>query len=404
MNKKLDSKVLAKLFKQFFLKEVESGRSEVNRKALYWVAAFFMMLLTAWMAFFHKSDKKPQENRIVPVEVETVSTGSIEDTIELTGMVKANAVVNIESRVPGRVESLQAILNGGSSVPVEEGLAVKRGEQLAVIDREVYLAQVAVARAAVKAAEVELADAEREKKRIIALYEGGSATEQNRDKAMTGADLAAARLNSAKANLELAEINLRESIICSPIDGVVTAKHIDQGNLIKSGDRLVTVADIKTAKVIVAVAEKYGSRVLAGMPVRIRVDAFPEKVFEAKVYSVYPAADEQTHTIQIEIRVDNNECLLKPGMFARVTLIAGRKENVVVVQRDVVLGGKIDEPYVYVAEGVVAHKRIVKKGIIQSDRCEITEGLNAGEKLVVNGMNYLTDGTGIEIVQMKDIK
>lgn len=395
---------MVKLVKQLFLKKTQSGHTEVNKKALSGAAAVIVILLTFWLGFFYKAAEKKDENRAVPVEVETVSTGSIEDTIELTGMVKANAVVNIESKVPGRVESLQAALNSGSSAPVEEGLAVKKGEQLAVIDREVYLAQVFAAKAVVKAAEVELADAEREKKRIIALYEGGSATEQNRDKTATGADLAAARLNSAKANLELAEINLRESIICSPIDGVVTAKHIDQGNLIKSGDRIVTVADIKTIKVIVAVAEKYGSQVSAGMPVRIKVDAFPERVFETKAYSVYPAADEQTHTIQIEIRVDNNEYLLKPGMFARVTLVVRRKEDVVVVPRDVVLGGKIDEPYVYVAEGAVAHKRIVKKGIIQSDRCEIAEGLNAGEKVVVNGMNYLTDGIGIEIVQMKDVK
>ena len=395
---------MVKLVKQLFLKKTQSGHPEVNKKALSGAAAVLVILLTFWLGFFYKAAEKKDENKAVPVEVETVSTGSIEDTIELTGMVKANAVVNIESKVPGRVESLQAALNGGSSAPVEEGLAVKRGEQLAVIDREVYLAQVSAAKAVVKAAEVELADAEREKKRIIALYEGGSATEQNRDKAATGADLAAARLNSAKANLELAEINLRESLICSPIDGVVTAKHIDQGNLIKSGDRIVTVADIKTVKVIAAVAEKYGSQVSAGMPVRIKVDAFPERVFEAKAYSVYPAADEQTHTIQIEIRIDNNEYLLKPGMFARVTLVVMRKENVVVVPRDVVLGGKIDEPYVYVADGAVAHKRIVKKGIIQSDRCEITEGLSAGKKVVVNGMNYLTDGTGIEIVQMKDVK
>ena len=393
-----------KLVKQLFLKETQSGHPEVNKKALTAAAAFLVILLTFWLGFFYKPAGKKAEDKAVPVEVETVTTSSIEDTIELTGMVRANAVVDMESKVPGRVESLQAILNGGSSVPVEEGLAVKKNQQLAVIDREVYLAQVSAAKATVKAAEVELADAEREKKRIIALYEGGSATEQNRDKAATGADLAAARLNSAKANLELAEINLRESIICSPIDGVVTAKHIDQGNLIKSGDRIVTVADIKTVKVIVAVAEKYGSQVLAGIPARIKVDAFPDRVFEAKVYSIYPAADEQTHTIQIEIRLDNNEYLLKPGMFARVTLVAGRKENVVVVPRDVVLGGKIDEPYVYVAEGAVARKRIVKKGIIQSDRCEITEGLNAGEKLVVNGMNYLIDGISIEIVQTKDIK
>ncbi|MCX5638563.1 MAG: efflux RND transporter periplasmic adaptor subunit, partial [Planctomycetota bacterium] len=283
-------------------------------------------------------------------------------------------------------------------------VAVKKGQQVAVIDHGVYVAQVEAAKATVQASEVGLADAEREKKRIAALYEGGSATQQNRDKAVTAAELAVASLNTAKANLELAQINLRESTIVSPIDGIVTAKHIDEGNLIRIGDRIVTVADIRIVKVVVTVAEKYGGSIVAGMPAKIKVDTFADRVFDAQVYSVYPALDTQTHAIQVEIRLDNNEMLLKPGMFARVTLVMRAKKDVVVVSRDVVLGGKIDEPYVYVAENGIAHKRIVKLGITQADRCEITEGLKPGEKLVVNGMHSLKDGVSIELVRLEDIK
>jgi len=123
------------------------------------------------------------------------------------------------------------------------------------------------------------------------------------------------------------------------------------------------------------------------------------------VYSVYPALDEQTRMVQIEIRLDNGQLLLKPGMFARVTLITNRKDNVVVVGRDVVLGGKIsDEYYVYVVEGTIARKRFVKIGIAEAEKYEISEGLKAGEVLVVNGMHYLTDGIGVEIVQIGDVK
>ena len=210
-------------------------------------------------------------------------------------------------------------------------------------------------------------------------------------------------MSLAEANLELAEINLRESAITSPIDGIVTAKHIDVGNLIKAGDRIVTVADMKTVKLIVAAAEKYSEQVLVGAPVRIRIDALPEKVFTAKVHSVYPALDEQTHTIQIEIRMDNDELLLKPGMFARVTLITEHKDNTVIIPKDVVLGGRIDEPYVYVVEDGTAHKRFVKIGIKQADNYEIIDGLSVSEKLVVNGMNYLADGMKVKVVQLEEI-
>lgn len=376
---------------------------KIDRKAIYWVAAFILVVFIIRFAFMRKPPEKTEE-KTVPVEIETVSTGSIEETMELTGWIKANQLVDIASKVPGRVESLSVISNEGAPVSLEEGVEVKKDQQLASIDHDIYLAEVAAAKANVRAAEVELADAEREKKRIVALYEGGSATEQNKDKAITSAEMAAARLSSARANLELAEISLRESAITSPIDGIVTAKHIDVGNLIKAGDRIVTVADIKTVKVVVAAAERYSEQILIGTPARIKVDAFPEKVFTAKVYSIYPALDEQTNAIQVEIRLENDQLLLKPGMFARVTLVTKQKDNTVVISRDVVLGGKIDPYYVYVVNNNIAHKTFVQIGIAQADKYEILDGLKAGQTLVVNGMNFLKDGAKVEIVQIEDIK
>jgi HlyD family secretion protein len=74
------------------------------------------------------------------------------------------------------------------------------------------------------------------------------------------------------------------------------------------------------------------------------------------------------------------------------------------VPRDVVLGGKVDEPYVYLVGDGVAHKRTVKTGITEGENIEIAEGLKAGETIVVNGMNYLIDGTKVEVVRLEDIK
>jgi membrane fusion protein (multidrug efflux system) len=383
---------------------------KTGRRVIFWITAFAVVFVTLWFGYNHKPAEVKAEQRVVPVEVQKVSTGSIRNTIKLTSWMEANEVVDIKSKVSGRIESLQAVRPtgsegaGGNSVPVEEGLTVTKGQQLAVIDHDMYLAQVASASAAVKAAGIELADAEREKKRIVALYEAGSVTEQSKDKAATAAELAAARLDSAKAALELAQVDLRESTITSPIDGTVTKKYIDRGNLVRPGDPIVRVADMKTVKIIVAVAEKHAGEVAVGTPCEIRVDAVPDKVFDVQVYSVHPALDEQTHTIQVEIRLKNQELLLKPGMFARVALTTERKDNVVVIPRDVILGGKVDRYYVYVAEGGIAHKRFVTLGITEAAKCEITDGLKPGETLVVNGMNFLADGIGVEVVRIEDIK
>jgi len=375
----------------------------LKRRMTYWIVVAFIFSATFWLGFFYKGAEQPEPEKKVPVEVAPVGTGSIERTIELTGWIQADAIVEVRSKVPGRIETLQTTTADGRTIAVEEGIRVAKGQQIAVVDHDVYLAQVEAAGAAVKARQVELADARREKNRMVRLFEAGSATEQARDRAVTAAALAEANLALAEANLKLAEINLRESRIISPIDGVVTARHIDKGNLIQARDRIVTVADIRTVRIITAAAERYGPEITAGTDVRVRLDALAGRVFKAKVYSVYPALDERTHTIQIEIRLVNDELLLKPGMFARVTLITARKENVVIVPRDVILGGKIDEPYAYVVQDGKAYKRFVKPGIVQGANVEVTKGLEPGEALVVNGMHYLTDQIAVEVVKIEDV-
>jgi RND family efflux transporter MFP subunit len=391
----------------------------MNKRTIYWITVVVVVGVLFWAGFLREKPEKPPEEKITPVEVEAVETGFIEETIELTGIVRANNVVRVKSKVPGRIESLSLLLPGGKAVPVEEGLKVQKGWQIAIVDHDTYAAEVARAVAAVTAAEstveiheVELADAEREMKRINALYQSGSTTEQSRDKTTTAyraskAKLSAAKaqLAQAKAQLELAQINLRESTIVSPIYGIVTEKHIDQGNLINVGDVIVTIADMKLVKVIVGLAERYKTMVKPGLPARTYVDAYPGMPFAGEVYSVYPALDEKTRTLLVEIRLDNDELLLKPGMFARVTLVTDSKDDVVVVPRDVVLGSRIDDkPYVYVVADETAEKRFVKTGIKQGDKWEILEGLRPYERLVVNGMNYLEDGSKVHVVRMEDIK
>ena len=389
------------------------------RKIIYWIAISAVIALTFVIGFVSRGTKVKEAVGKVPVEVNVVTVGSIEAMVELTGWINANSVVAVKSKVPGRVESLRAVFPDGNSVALEEGVEVRKGQSLAVIDHDVYAvevdrtaAAVAAAEAGLQTANVELNDAEREFKRMTALYEGGSTTAQNRDKAQTAAQMAAAKiklmesqLRQAKAAMELAKINLRESTVISPVSGVITRKHIDLGNLVTVGEPIVTIADVNTVKVVVGLAERYAGAVKAGMPVRIKVDAFENRQFEAEIYSVYPAVDEQSRAVQIEIRIDNgSDLLLKPGMFARVILVMQRKDNAVVISRDAVLGGKIDEPYVYVVKNGIARKHIVKIGIKQGDKYEITDGLKAGQSLVVNGMQFLADGIAVEVVRIEDIK
>jgi membrane fusion protein (multidrug efflux system) len=374
------------------------------RRALCWTTGCAAVLVTFWLGYTRPSGEATVEERPVPVEVAPVGVGSIEQTLEVTGWVTAHARVEVASKIAGRIESLSVPAADGGSRPVEVGLLVARGEPLAVIDHDMHQAQVTAAEAEVQTRAARLAEAQRERRRIVGLFEKGSITEQARDQAVTADEVAAAGLNLARANLELARINLRESRILSPSDGIVTAKHIDEGNLVTPGQRIVSLADIRTVKVLVAVPERYGPQVRQGLPVRMAVDGLPGRTFETQVYCVYPALDEQTGTFRVEMRLSNDEMRLRPGMFARVTLILDRKDNVVVIPRDVILGGKLDKPYVYVIESGVARKRLVAIGLTQGERNEITAGLDPGATLVVNGMHYLADGLRADVVRLEDIR
>src|SRR4030042_2326615 len=159
----------------------------MNKKLLLCSVLAIAIAATFILGFFWKSGKKANGEKVVPVEVETVAIGSIEESVNLTGWIKSSIVVDVKSKVSGRIESLQLLGDDGKLVDLEEGIEVKKGNKLAVIHHNFYLAQLNAARAALEAAEVGLADAKREEKRMLALFEGGSATAQSKDKAVTAA-------------------------------------------------------------------------------------------------------------------------------------------------------------------------------------------------------------------------
>jgi RND family efflux transporter MFP subunit len=324
-----------------------------------------------------------------------VGTSNIAETIAVTGTFEALTSVEIIPEISGRLEQLR--LPDGTLVDV--GVAVKAGEVIAVIDHEIHLAQLAECQANLDAREVALADAEREKKRIVALYEGGSATEQNKDKAVTAAELAAASVKQAEAALATIKVTLRKANIEAPIAGVVSKKYVDEGNMVGPTTPLVRIVQIETLKVLGGVSERYLRQLVPGeTAVHIKTDAYPEDEFEGVVYRVGVAVDTVTRTGEVEIRVPNPDIRLKPGMFARMTIVARQRENVVVVPDSALLREQ-DNVYVFVANGNKAHRQRVKVGLSQREYYEVLEGLSVGDMVITHGQRQLEDGQMVEVIE-----
>ncbi len=162
-------KEVVKKLETFYFKKSQSGQKQIDKKAVYWTVVSAVVFLTFFFGYIYTTGEKPPVEKRIAVELDEVRTGSIEGTIELAGWIKAEKIADIRSKVAGRIESLQFDADDGATVAVEEGLVVKKGQQLAVIDHDVYLAQLGAARAGVEAGKVELADAEREEKRMVGL-------------------------------------------------------------------------------------------------------------------------------------------------------------------------------------------------------------------------------------------
>ena len=291
--------------------------------AIMIVAAVFFIVIV-WR---DKGSKNDNQGITLKVVTQTIGTAKLDETIPVTGSFEPLISVEIVPEVSGQLQQLQ-LANG---TPVDVGVVVKEGEVIAVINHDIYLAQLAECQAALEASKVALADAEREKNRMVKLFEGGSATEQAKDKAVTAAELAAAQFKQAQAALDMAKVNVDKATIEAPVTGVVSKKYVDEGNMVGPSAPLVRIVQMDTLKVLGGVSERYLPKLVPGKtPVQIKTDAYPEDEFEGMVYKVGVAVDPITRTGEVEIRVPNSDGKLKPGTFARMTIEVSQKECVVV--------------------------------------------------------------------------
>jgi RND family efflux transporter MFP subunit len=289
---------------------------------------------------------------------------------------------------------------------------------VAVLEHKDLQAQVAQARAAletataaVQAAEVNLQDAQREKTRMENLFQQGSATEQQRDRAVAAYDRAVAGLAQAKAQLaqaqaalDLAEVTYNEAFLKSPLTGVVTAKYVDPGAMVGPGTAILQVQAMEQLKFIVAIPAESLPRI---DPDKTRVDmqvgAYPGRLFKARISQVYPTVETTTRTTTLELLVDNaknerGEYLLRPGMYAVAKVVLQTKPQAIVVPMDALIR-LLDKYYAFVVEDDKAKRREVGLGIRSGQFVEVISGLSAGEELVVSGQHRLVDGTRIERVK-----
>ena len=203
-----------------------------------------------------------------------------------------------------------------------------------------------------------------------------------------------------RAGQILAEMDKLHTILRSPINGVVTARNYDKGDMYSMSQPIYTVEQIAPVKLLVGISESDYSKVKKGNEVKITVDAFPGKVFAGKINRIYPTINESTHTFNVEVIVPNRDNVLRPGMYARVTVQFGVNNSVVVPDTAIVKQTGSGERFVYIlnADGTVTYQN-VKLGRRIDSMYEILSGIEDGAKVVTEGQVRLKDGVKVTIAE-----
>ena len=357
----------------------------------------------------------------MPVEFAPVKRGNVAERITIVGNLIGAATVEAVPRINGRL----------SAVHVKLGDSVRRGQPIAQVEDREIREQVRQAEAAFKVgdatirqreADLKLAQTNLERNRNLLerqllprqTYDD---TEARHQAAIAQLDLARAQHEQSTARLEELRINLANTTIHSPVDGFVGKRYLDPGASVSPNAPVASVVDIRTVRMVANIVEKDVKRLSIGMPAQVEVDAFPGEKFTGRIARIAPVFDPQTRTAEMEIEVPNSGFRLKPGMYARVDLTTGSRDNALTVPQNavVLLEGKTG---VFVgqegqdkgaqpaseqrggrggAAPMTAKFTPVETGIRDGDQVEITGGINDGARVVTVGATALKDGDRIVI-------
>jgi RND family efflux transporter MFP subunit len=350
---------------------------------------------------------RERPERPVPVEVARVEEGPLTVRRTFHGSLEASSRIEVSTMAGGRV----------SSLPVDLGDPVRRGDVVATLDRDDYaqsVRQAAATRASAEAeldqAEVEAELAERELERVQSLFEQGAASGAELDTARTTAkqrqaSVAAARaeIDRSRAALASSRIRLGDAAIVADWSGddeerIVAERFVDEGTIVAPNTLLLSIVDLDPLRAVTYATERDYAKLRAGQPVTLRTDAFPTEPFEARVARVAPVFDAASRQARIELSVPNPDGRLKPGLFVRAEVVLDVQPEATTVPADALVT-RDGRPSVFVVgrEGDTVSLRPVEVGLRDGDRVEVTgEGIEG--LVVVLGQQLLHDGATVTVV------
>jgi membrane fusion protein (multidrug efflux system) len=289
------------------------------------------------------------------------------------GSLRADESVMVRPEIAGRIDKM----------PFEEGQRVSKGALLAALDASEL-------RAVVESSRVQARLEKQRLERAEDLFKKGFFSQQALDEARSTHARAAAKLREDDARLAKTEMR-------APFSGVAGLRQVSEGAYVAAGTDIARLEKIDQLKLDFRIPEVFVGQVKAGQSVSSAVDAYPGQAFGGKIYAIEPAVDEQTRTVLVRARIANPDLKLRPGMFARLQLTLGVRENAVWVPEEAIVPRGQDSFVFRVVDGKADLVK-VQTGTRRVGEVEIMKGIAAGDLVVTEGTQRLGPGSAVSVM------
>lgn len=324
----------------------------------------------------------------IPVEVEQVEIDNVESVVIATGTLRTVTEAELKTEIPGHF----FLSRNEQGIPYAEGSVVKKDELIAEIlgeDARLFIR--------IESTKIALENAQEELNRRKDLYAKNLISEAElKQQEQT--------YESALLEYDRSKLNVHKTRIESPTDGVVLRLArgannvpITDGTYIAPGFSVATIASLDQLIADINLIGPELSRVQPGQRVRIRHYAFDDLTVNAEVLRISPELDAQTHTFRAEVIIDNDQGLLRPGMFVEVAIITEQRVQVPVLPREAVTR-RSSGNVVFLVDGQRAKQQLVRLGLGDDDKVQVLDGVITGDRVVVRGLETLADGTRVRVL------
>lgn len=370
-----------------------------------------LLMLTGCTA---KEEEPVKMEAVKNVYIQTVQETGHTKKLTLSGTVIPSQTVNLSFKLPGVV----------SDVTVNEGEYIKKGQVVARMDKSDYSIKAKAAEAEYQAAKLQMESeipvktnqakaqydlTKASYERLKTLYENEAVAQSQMDEitakltvdentyrqAMDAKAIAETKLQMAEASLDYANSNVSDTVIYSPISGVVLKKLVESGEATDAGYPTVTIGQVDKVWIEIGVSDEYINALQAGQKAAVYVYGLDKSV-EGIIDERTVLADTKTRTYPVKILVDNQKEELKPGMICKVDINLEDSEKTLIPLSSVLQLSTGSVVYIYSDETQTAVRREIEIGEIINDSIEVIKGLEYGEKLIVEGQSVIRDGDRVE--------